>query len=71
MAQPGKRMDNFDQTAFLSPGKDGIFANETVSRCHVEDVNGRMILSGDYVDGDVVESFQIQLDQRFTSVFSR
>jgi hypothetical protein len=64
IAKPGKRIDNFDQTAFLSAGQDGIFANETVSRCHVKDVNGRVIFSGDHVDGNVVESYQIELDQR-------
>jgi hypothetical protein len=64
IAKPGKRIDNFDQTAFLSAGQDGIFANETVSRRHVKDVNGRVIFSGDHVDGNVVESYQIELDQR-------
>lgn len=64
LAQPGKRIDNFDQTAFLSAGKDGILANETVFRCHVKDMNGRVIFSGDHVDGDVIESYQIKLDQR-------
>ena len=70
MAKPGKRIDNFDQSVFLSAGKDGILANETVSRCHVEDVNGRMNLSGDHVDGNVIEWSRIELDQRSTSVFS-
>ncbi len=70
LAQPGKKIDNFDQAAFLSAGQDGIFANETVSRCRVKDVNGRVIFSGDHVDGDVVESYRIELDQRSTSVFS-
>lgn len=39
LARQGQRIDDLDQTGFLGPGQDGILANETVSRRHVEDVD--------------------------------
>ena len=57
LARQGKRIDNLDQTGFLGPGQDGVLADETVSGCHVKDVDERMDFGGHHVDRDVTESF--------------
>lgn len=57
LARQGQRIDDLDQTGFLGPGQDGILANETVSRRHVEDMDEWMNFGGHHVDRDVTESF--------------
>lgn len=65
LAEVRERIDDFHQTRFVRPGQHGVLPHEAVPGAgHVKNVDRRVNLCHDNVDGDVTEALQIHADER-------